>query len=64
MNEGFKLWNERWRLAALTREDAIRAALWAVIVGFTFVLFHFQGNTTDVRSSLKRNLLNNVLMIY
>lgn len=44
-----RIWSERWRLAALHREDKIRAGLLAIIVGLTFALFHFQGNTTDVR---------------
>lgn len=41
---------ERWRLAALTRDDLVRAGLWAVIAAFVFVLFHLQGNTTDIRA--------------
>lgn len=45
-----RIWSERWRLAALDRMDVLRAGLLAVIVGLTFVLFHFQGSTMDVRA--------------
>ncbi len=44
------LWNEKWRMAKLDQKDLIRAGLLATIVAFGFVLFHFQGNTTDVRA--------------
>jgi exosortase len=47
MKDGIKIWNERWRLAALSREDLVRASLWAAIVALAFMLFHAQGNTTD-----------------
>ena len=43
-----KIWSERWRLAMLEKSDLVRLGLWAAIVGLTFVLFHFQGNTTDL----------------
>lgn len=43
------IWSERWRLAALEREDFVRIGLASVIIGLIFVLFHLQGNTTDVR---------------
>lgn len=46
---GTKIWSERWRLAALEREDLVRIALTSVIVGLMYVLFHIQGNTSDVR---------------
>jgi len=52
-----RIWSERWRLAALDREDLLRAGLLAVIVGLTFMLFHYQGNTTDVRSLGRSALL-------
>lgn len=45
-----RIWSERWRLAALSREDLIRIGLVSIMVAMTFVLFHFQGNTTDVRA--------------
>ncbi|HMP75872.1 MAG TPA: exosortase/archaeosortase family protein [Kiritimatiellia bacterium] len=45
-----RIWSERWRLAALGREDLIRIGLASVMVALVFVLFHFQGNTTDVRA--------------
>ena len=44
------MWGERWRLAALSRTDLVRAGLTAVIIAFAFVLFHLQGNTTDIRA--------------
>lgn len=43
-----RIWSERWRLAALGREDYLRAGLMAVMVGLIFALFHFQGNTVEV----------------
>lgn len=46
---GTKIWSERWRLAALEREDLIRIGLTSVIVGMMCVLFHIQGNTSDIR---------------
>ena len=48
MKEEFHIWNERWRLAALSRDDMVKAGLWATIVALVYVLFHFQGNTTDI----------------
>lgn len=44
-----KVWSERWRLAALEKADFVRIGLMSVIVGLTFSIFHFQGNTTDIR---------------
>ena len=43
------IWSERWRLAALSRDELVRLALTAAMVGAAFILFHLQGNTTDVR---------------
>lgn len=43
------IWSERWRLAALQRDDYVRAGLAGLIVALTFFIFHFQGNTTEVR---------------
>lgn len=43
-----KIWSERWRLAKLEKDDLVRAGLWAAIIGMAFVLFHCQGNTTDL----------------
>jgi exosortase len=45
-----RIWSERWRLAALSRDDLIRIGLLSVMIALIFVLFHFQGNTTDVRA--------------
>lgn len=44
-----RLWSERWRLAALAPEQILPLGLAAVLVGLTYVLFHLQGNTTDIR---------------
>jgi exosortase len=44
-----KIWSERWRLAALEKPDLIRIALLSVVIGLVFALFHYQGNTTDLR---------------
>ena len=44
------MWAERWRLASLTRDEVARIALASLIVGLGFILFHFQGNTTDIRA--------------
>lgn len=46
---GMGIWSERWRLAALSRDELIRLALLGAMVGVAFILFHLQGNTTDVR---------------
>jgi exosortase len=43
------IWSERWRLAVLTRDELVRLGLVAVMVGMAFVMFHLQGNTTDIR---------------
>lgn len=45
-----RIWSERWRLAALKQEDLIRIGLVSAMLAMIFVLFHFQGNTTDVRA--------------
>lgn len=47
---GNTIWSERWRLAALSREELVRLGLASLIVGVAFILFHLQGNTTDVRA--------------
>ena len=46
---GTTIWSERWRLAALEREDLVKIALTSIIVGLMYVLFHIQGNTSDIR---------------
>ncbi len=47
---GSLFWNERLRLAALSRFDLMRIALVAMMIGIVFVMFHYQGNTTDLRT--------------
>lgn len=51
------IWNERWKLTRLTRDDLVKAGVWAVIVGLLFALFHLQGNTTDIRAFGRSALL-------
>lgn len=45
---GGLFWSERWRLAALRRPDLLRIGLISLMVGLGFVMFHLQGNTSDV----------------
>lgn len=52
-----KVWSDRWRLAKLEREDFVRAGFWAAIVAMIFVLWHCQGNTTDVTNFGRSALL-------
>lgn len=42
-----KIWSERFRLAALTQGEVFRIALISVVVALIYVIFHFQGNTTE-----------------
>ncbi|HOW96837.1 MAG TPA: exosortase/archaeosortase family protein [Kiritimatiellia bacterium] len=44
-----QLWSERWRLAALPPDALRRAGLASILVGLLYLLFHLQGNTTDIR---------------
>ena len=44
-----QIWSERWRLAVLPADQAIKLGLASVLVGLTFLMFHVQGNTTDIR---------------
>ena len=44
-----KMWNERLHLAALTKDELIRVALLAVIIGLIFCMYHFLGNTTNIK---------------
>jgi exosortase len=43
------IWNERWRLAALNKADVVRSILIALVVASVFFVFHFQGNTLDIK---------------
>ena len=43
-----RIWNERWRLAALGEVDYLRAGLASLMVGLIFFIFHFQGNTVEI----------------
>ncbi len=40
-----KVWNERWRLGALSRDELIQIGMFSLIIGMLFVLFHLLGNT-------------------
>ncbi len=42
------IWSERWRLAALSQVELMHVALFAVMAGMLYLLFHLQGNTTQV----------------
>ncbi|HIE10524.1 MAG TPA: exosortase/archaeosortase family protein [Kiritimatiellae bacterium] len=50
MDHRIGVWHERLGLTALGRREVVHAALVAVIVALIFSIFHFQGNTTDVRA--------------
>ncbi|HMP72908.1 MAG TPA: exosortase/archaeosortase family protein [Kiritimatiellia bacterium] len=54
---GADVWNAKLRLATLNRSDLIQCGLVAVILAMIFFLFHFQGNTTDVRAFGRSALL-------
>lgn len=41
------IWNERLKLAALSRDEMNGAFVAALIVGFIFFLFHYLGNTVE-----------------
>jgi exosortase len=45
-----EIYNERWRLASLRKEDFIRSLLVAILVGMVFALFHYQGNSLDANA--------------
>jgi exosortase len=45
-----EIYNERWRLASLRKEDLIRSILVAVLVGMIFAMFHYQGNSLDTNA--------------
>ncbi|NKB23035.1 MAG: exosortase [Kiritimatiellae bacterium] len=49
VNKVLKTGREKWPLASLTKEDFIKIGLASGIIGFLFVLFNLQGNTTDIR---------------
>ncbi len=44
-------------MAALSRDELIRIGLVSIMVAMAFILFHFQGNTTDVRAFGRSALL-------
>ncbi|AKJ65103.1 exosortase A [Kiritimatiella glycovorans] len=41
------IWSERWRLAAIPREEMLRLLFVSVMVGLLYVMFHFLGNTVE-----------------
>ncbi len=49
-SENKQIWSEQFRLAVLSREQVVRLALVAVMVGLGYVLFHLQGNTMDIKA--------------
>lgn len=42
-----KVWDERLQLASLHKDDLIRIGMMSAVVGIGFLMFHFQGNTSD-----------------
>jgi exosortase len=50
------IYNERFRLAELEQDDFIRIGLASIIIGLVFMIFHFQGNTTDL-ATFNRSVL-------
>lgn len=43
------IWSERYRLAVLHKDQLIHLALFSAIFALSFIMWHFQGNTTDVK---------------
>ena len=41
------IWSEKYRLAALSRDDAVRIGLFCGAIALLFMMFHLFGNTTD-----------------
>ncbi|MFT5125659.1 MAG: exosortase [Kiritimatiellia bacterium] len=46
-NADSTIWSERYRLAALSKDDIFRIGLFTGAFALMFVMFHFVGNTTD-----------------
>jgi len=44
------IWSERWRLAALQPGELARIGLMSAVFGLAYVIFHLQGNTTDINA--------------
>lgn len=42
-----KIWNERWRLAALSKGELIEIGLVSLMITLLFMLFHMFGNTVE-----------------
>jgi len=57
MSPGSRFWNEKYRLAALSRDEITKVALVAMMVGIGYVMFHFLGNTTDLKTYGRSALL-------
>jgi len=43
-----EIWSERLRLASLSKQDLVKLGLGAVMVGLVYVMYHLQGNTSNV----------------
>ncbi|MCB1069070.1 MAG: exosortase/archaeosortase family protein [Verrucomicrobia bacterium] len=52
-----EVWNAALGLAVVRRADLIRCLLASLMVGGIFLLFHFQGNTTDVKAFGRSSIL-------
>lgn len=46
-DKGNLIWNDRWRLGALSSNELINIGLCSVLIGLLYVLFHLFGNTVE-----------------
>ena len=56
-SRSLSFFSKTWRLAALSKTDVTKCALASVLIGFLYVLFHLQGNTTDIELYGRSTLL-------
>ena len=57
LTPGSRFWNEKYRLAALSRHEITKVSMVALMVGIGYVMFHFLGNTTDLTTYGRSSLL-------
>ena len=53
----YHIYNERLRLATLSKEDFYRVGLFSAIFALWFLLFHLMGNTTDLKNYSRSAIL-------
>ena len=41
------IWSDRWRLGALTKSELLAIALFSVLIGMLYLMFHLLGNTVS-----------------